>query len=136
MVNLGRPRWGTTNNICLNYFNILGNTRRQCQFHQPTSKSSSRDLSQRALANEFGHPSPVTCPLAPGRFHVKGLRKNVNVEKGIFKNEMWKIIGHIDDFDRFLTTLVIWGVSAKNQKNPKITIKKKLKLKKKKNVFF
>ena len=44
-----------------------------------------------------------------GRFHVKGPRKKVNVKKWIFFDEMLKIIGQIDDFDRFLTTLAIWG---------------------------
>ena len=31
------------------------------------------------------------------------------LKSGFFFNEMWKIIGQIDDFDWFLTTLVIWG---------------------------
>ena len=47
---------------------------------------------------------------ATGQFHVKGPRKKVNVEKWIFFNEMWKIIGQIDDFDRFLNYSCNLGV--------------------------
>ena len=44
-------------------------------------------------------------------------RKKVNIEKWIFLNEMWKIIGQIDDFDRFLNNSYNLGVFlAKNQK--------------------
>ena len=45
---------------------------------------------------------------------------------------MWKIIGQIDDFDRFLNNSYNLGVFlAKNQKYPKMTDLKKSKLKKK-----
>ena len=67
----------------------------------------------------------------PGRFHVKGPRKKVNVEKWIFFYEMWKIIGQIDDIDRFLKNSCDLGVFlAKNQKYPKMTVLKKWKFKK------
>ena len=62
--------------------------------------------------------------------------KMVNVKKWIFFNEMWKIIGQIDDFDRYFNNSCNLGVFlAKNQKYPKITVLKKWKVKKK-NVFF
>jgi hypothetical protein len=55
-----------------------------------------------------------------GRFHVKGPRKKVNVKKWIFFYEMWKIMGQIDDFDRFLNNSCNLGVFlAKNQKYQK-----------------
>ena len=48
---------------------------------------------------------------------------------------MWKIIGPIDDFDRFLNNSYNLGmVLAKNQKYPKMTVLKKWKLKKKKKL--
>ena len=51
----------------------------------------------------------------------------------IFFNEMWKIIGQIDDFDHFLNNSCDLEVFlAKNQKCPKMTVLKKWKLKKKK----
>ena len=66
---------------------------------------------------------------AAGRFHVKGPRKKVNVKKWIFFNEMWKIMGQIDDFDRFLNNSCDLGVFlAKNQKYQKMTVLKKWKL--------
>ena len=68
---------------------------------------------------------------AGGQFHVKGPRKKVNVEKWIFFNEMWKIIGQIDDFNRFLNNSFNLGVFlAKNKKYPKMTVFKTWKLKK------
>ena len=46
-----------------------------------------------------------------------------------FFNEMWKIMGQIDDFDRFLNNSCNLGVFlAKNQKFPKMTVLKKWKL--------
>ena len=54
-------------------------------------------------------PSKLSCVHKDGQFHVKGPRKKVNVKKWIFFYEMWEIIGQIDGFDRFWTTLVIWG---------------------------
>ena len=64
-----------------------------------------------------------------GRFHVKGPRKQVNVEKWIFFDEMWKIISQIDDLCRFLNNFCNFGVLlAKNQKFPRMTVLKKLKL--------
>ena len=66
-----------------------------------------------------------------GRFHVKGPRKKVNVKKWIFFNEMWKIIGQIDDVDRFLNNSCSLGVFlAKNKKYRKMIVLKKWKLKK------
>ena len=70
------------------------------------------------------------------RFHVKGPRKKVNVKKRIYFNEMWKIIGQIDDFDRFLNNSCNLGVFlVKNQKYPKMTVLKKWKFKKKMYFF-
>ena len=62
-----------------------------------------------------------------GRFHVKGPRKKVNVKKWIFFfNEMWKIIGQIDDFDRFLNNSCNLGVFlAKNYCFEKVKIEEK-----------
>ena len=55
-----------------------------------------------------------------GRFHVKGPRKKVNVEKCIFFDEMLMIIRQIDDFGRFLNNFGnFWVFLAKNQKIPK-----------------
>ena len=45
-----------------------------------------------------------------GRFHVKGLRKKVNVEKWILFDEIWKIIRQIYDFGRFLNIFCNYGV--------------------------
>ena len=75
------------------------------------------------------------------QFHVKSQRKKVSVEKWIFVDEMWKIIGQSDDFGRFLNNFGNFGVFlAKNRKYPKITVlkkwKKKKKKKKKKHFFF
>ena len=71
-----------------------------------------------------------------GRFHVKGPRKKVNVEKWIFFNEMWKVIGQIDDFNCFLNNSFNLGVFlAKNKKYPKITVLKKWKLKKRRKII-
>ena len=70
-----------------------------------------------------------------GRFHVKGPRKKVNVKKCF--NEMWKILGQIDDFYRFLNNSCNLGVFlAKNQKYPKMTVLKKWKLKKRRKKNF
>ena len=54
---------------------------------------------------------------AKGQFHVKGPRKKVHVEKWIFFNEMWKIIGQINDFDRFLNNSYNLGVFLAKNKN-------------------
>ena len=52
-----------------------------------------------------------------GRFHVKGPRKKVNVDKWIFFDEMWKIIRQIDYFDHFLNGFCNLGMFlAKNLK--------------------
>ena len=62
-------------------------------------------------------------------------KKKGQCQKVDFFNEMWKIIGQIDDFDRFLNNSCNLGVFlAKNKKYPKMTVLKKWKLKK--NVFF
>ena len=66
-----------------------------------------------------------------GRFHVKGPRKKVNVKKWIFFNEIWKIIGQVDDFHRFLNNSCNLGVFlAKNTKIPKNNCFEKVKIKK------
>ena len=70
-----------------------------------------------------------------GRFHVKGPRKKVNVEKWIFFDEICKIIRQFDDFGRFLNIFWNFGVFlAQNEKYPKMTVLKKWKLKK--NICF
>ena len=52
-----------------------------------------------------------------------------------FFDEMWKIIGQIDDFGRFFNNFCNFGVFiAKNQKYPKMTVLKKWNWKK--YVFF
>ena len=72
---------------------------------------------------------------AVGRFHVKGPRKKVNIEKWIFLNEMWKMMGQLDDLDCFLNNSCNLGFFlAKNQNYPKITVLKMWILKKK--MFF
>ena len=64
-----------------------------------------------------------------GRFHVKGPRKKVNVKKWIFFNELWKIMGQIDDCDRFLNNSCDLGVFlAKNKKIPKKDCFEKVKI--------
>ena len=50
-----------------------------------------------------------------GWFHVKGPRKKVNVKKWIFFNEIWKIIGQIDDLDRFFKNSCNLGVFLAEQ---------------------
>ena len=49
--------------------------------------------------------------------------KRSTSKNGFFKNEIWKIIGQIDDFGRFFNNFCNFLVFlAKNQKYPKITI--------------
>ena len=55
--------------------------------------------------------------------------KRSTSKSGFFFNEMWKIIGQIDDFDRFLSNSCnLGGFLAKNQKYLKNTVLKKWKL--------
>ena len=63
-----------------------------------------------------------------GRFHVKGPRKKVYVKKWIFFNEMWKVIGQIDNFDSFLNNSYNLGMFlAKKSKIPKNDCFEKMK---------
>ena len=64
-------------------------------------------------------PRAIPCQ----RSEKKGQRQKVD-----FFYETWKIIGQIDDFDRFLNNSCNFGVFlAKNQKYPKMTVLKKWK---------
>ena len=68
-----------------------------------------------------------------GDFMSKVREKRSTSKSGFFFYEMWKIIGQIDDFDRFLNNSCNLGVFlAKNQKYPKMTVLKKWKSEKKK----
>ena len=46
------------------------------------------------------------------------------------------MIGQIDDFDRFLKTLVIWGCFSQKSKIPKNDCSEKVKIEEKMFVFF
>ena len=62
--------------------------------------------------------------LPQGDSMSKVREKRSTLKSGFFFNEMWKIIGQLDDN--------LWVFLAKNKKYPKMTALKKWKLKKKK----
>ena len=78
---------------------------------------------------------PTNATTLLGNSMSKVREKRSTSKSGIFY-EMWKIIGQIDDFDRFLNNSCNLGVFlAKNQKYPKITVLNKWKFKKRRKKF-
>ena len=93
-------------------------------------KTSLQEFKINLAETMFYHFTMTPCM---GNSMSKVREKRSTSKSGFFFNEIWKIIGQIDDFDRFLNNFCNLAVFlAKNQKYPKITVLKKVKIEKKK----